>query len=130
MFTARYQKGFFINRVSKHLKLCTRVDSFAVEDMGILVENENNITTVGFNNGSGRDDWDVDNLMAVNPLDIYSSTSCLEYTSVSTTYSAIGSAINEGAMFDAGVSVGVNNLVHIAGAVDAVSYTHLTLPTT
>ena len=86
--------------------------------MGVLVENENNITTVGFNNGSSRDDWDVNNLMAVNPLDIDGSTSCLEDTSVSTTYSAIGSAINKGAMFDACVSVGVNNLVHIAGAVD------------
>ena len=70
MFTARYQKGLFIARISKHLKLCTGVNSCAVMDMGILVENENDITTVCFNNGSGRDDWDVDNLMAVNPLDI------------------------------------------------------------
>ena len=70
-----------------------------------------------FNNGSGRDNRDVDNLMAVNPLDIDSSTSCLEYTSVATTDSTIGSAINEGAMFDAGVSVVVNILVYIPGAI-------------
>ena len=70
LFTPWDLESFVIDIITKGFKLATGVYGFTMANRGILMEDENNETTLGANDSTSSDERDIGELIIINILDV------------------------------------------------------------
>jgi hypothetical protein len=119
--------GAIINLLFVPFKLTGRMDSLSFSCIGILMEDDNDITTSCLDNSSCSNDWDVDNLMVVNALYVNLPVGTVNHTDIITSNGTVGASINECTSLDLAV-VGDTVLDVLVGSVgNTIKHHSLTL---
>ena len=87
--------GAVINLLLVPFELTGRVNSLSFSSVGILMEDGNDITTLGFDNSSGSDDGNVNNLVVVNALDVNLSAGTVDHADIIASNATIGASIDK-----------------------------------
>ena len=68
---------------------------FSLASVGVLMENDNDGTSLGGDHYSSHDDGNIHDLMVVNPLDVYGAPCLLNDMDISSSNASIHSTINQ-----------------------------------
>ena len=97
LFTPWNLESLVIDIITKGFKLPTGVYGFTMANRGILMEDENNETTLGANYSTSSDKRDIGELMIINTLDVDGTRSTTDDANIIAANATISTTVNKGA---------------------------------
>jgi hypothetical protein len=91
---------FVIHILFVPFELTRGVNCLSLLGPGVLVHDDNDVTTLSTYDSTGRNNGDINNLMIIDPLDIDLLTALMNDTNIVAGYAAIGATIDKSATAD------------------------------
>jgi hypothetical protein len=99
-FLSANASRFVIHILFVPFELTRGVNCLSLLGPGVLVHDDNDVTTLGTYDSTGRNDGDINNLMIIDPLDIHLLTRLMNDTDIVAGYATIGATIDKSATAD------------------------------
>ncbi len=90
----------FVDESTKRTELGSRMNSMPLSVVGVLVHDDNEVTTLCTNGGTGSNDGNINNLVIIDPLDVDLSTGFMDDMDIVAGYATIGATIDKSATAD------------------------------